>query len=998
MTTILVVDDNPATLRMLTAVLRTDGYRVLSASDGTSALELVARETPELCLIDIILPGFDGHELARRMRSIPALVDVPLIALSGLIGARPDHHGGPYPAPTSAEDPFDAWLLKPIEPDSLLKLIAAHLPEPSTATVRSDDAGAIRVLVVDDDPVQAKLARLHLSTLGFEVTLARTGQEALATALERRPDTIVSDVLMPDMDGFELCLAIRSEPRLAQVPVLLTSAHYRDRADHELAARVGANALLVKTPDLADLATVIGALVRSPPSFTQPMAKNGEHIQAEHRLVIASRLERAIATTLSLSQRCSILSAQLSLISSIADALTRAARVDAALQDVLETCFDAAGISRGALFLDRGKGLELAAFVGFAGAELEDVRHLFGHFDLLARVIAGDRPLALPTGGSDEFRAAEAILAGARARSAHLVPLSHDDTLRGALFLASATNDLAAEGQVSFARAMGGQIVRSLALSRSFDRIAQSEARYRTLMDRASCGVLTVVGASAAITSANHATGNLFGVSPQALSGRSLWDFIATEDHGRLKTALVRGPWESWQELGVVRADGRLGMAELSLSRIVTGEEELILVIANDVTERRQQQEKAALTERLTTIGTLAAGVAHEINNPATYVLANLDTLGGLFESAQRSRDQLHTAILEPDPMARAQLIDDALRDGALLELLGTGRTLVSETVHGAERIRAIAKGMKDLAGQSELSFAPIDLNALVTSTLNLVAHQVKSHATMVTDLAVGLPSIVASPSRLSQVFINLIVNAAQAIGEGRAADHTIRVSTRLDGDRVRADIDDTGPGIPAHALPRLFEPFFTTKAAGDGTGLGLAISQEIIHAHGGELRAENLPGRGARFSVLIPLNTSTPVTVEASTRPAPRPDARRLRVLIVDDELYLLRAVQRMLAREFEVTAANGGKMAIALLEKAGPGDFDVVVSDLSMPDVSGMALHAWLAGHRPRLADCTIFATGGAFTRDAREFLDRVPNPRIEKPFTLDAIAKLIRRAGQR
>lgn len=995
MTTVLVVDDNPATLRMLTAVLRTDGYRVLGATDGEAALALVARERPELCLIDIILPGFDGYELARRLRALPSLVDVPLIALSGLVGAdvalglpsRTSSDSEHHDTHTSA--PFDAWVVKPVEPDSLLKLIAAHLPVVPATTVAPRST---RVLVVDDDPVQAKLARLHLSPLGFEVTLARSGAEALATALTLRPDAIVSDVLMPDMDGFELCFAIRSEPSLSRVPVLLVSAHYRDLADQELARRVGANALLVKTADLVELANTIGELVRSPPGFFQPSEKNGHRIKEEHRLVISSRLERAIAATLSMSQRCSILSAQLSLISSIADALTQAARVDAALQEVLETCFDAAGISRGVLFLDRGKGPQLAAVVGFGGGEMDEVGQLFGHLALLERVIDSGRALALPAKDPDARIGSAAILAGSRASSAHIVPLAHDESLRGALFLASATNDLAAEGQVTFARAIGGQIVKSLALSRSFERIAESEARYRTLMNRASCGVFTVVGTNATITSFNDAAGNLFGVTPDGLEGRSLRDFILPEDRGRLDEVLRRGPWETWHEVGIVGSKGRLGIAELSMSRVGSGEGELVLVIANDVTERRQQQEKAALTERLTTIGTLAAGVAHEINNPATYVLANLDTLGRLFESAEKSHHLLRAALLEPDLSTRARLIDEALGDRALLELLGSGSALIGETVHGAERIRGIAKGMRDLAGQSELSFTPTDLNALIGSTLNLVAHQVKSHATMVTDLAVGLPTIVASPSRLSQVFINLIVNAAQAIGEGRAADNTIRISTRLDGERARVDIEDTGPGIPPHAMPRLFDPFFTTKPAGVGTGLGLAISQEIVHAHGGEMRAENL-ARGARFSVFIPLGAPATVPTPTESRTVPRPNLRRSKVLLVDDELYLLRAVQRMLAREFEVTAATGGRMAIELLEKAAPDTFDVVVSDLSMPEVSGMDLHAWLVEHRPALARRTVFATGGAFTSQAREFLDRVANPRIEKPFTLPTIVGVIR-----
>ncbi len=979
MTTILVVDDNPATLRMLTAVLRTDGYRVLVAPDALTALGLVERESPDLCIVDIVLPGMDGRQLARQLRARPELVGVPIIALSGLIGT--DEQG-------SSGD-FDAWIVKPIEPESLLKVIAAHLPDDDSA-LDAPNAGSL--LVVDDDPVQAKLSRLHLTSLGFAVAVARSGQEALTIAASRRPDAIVSDVLMPDMDGFELCLAVRRDPSLEDLPVVLVSAHYRDRADHDLAARVGANALLVKSPDHAELAATIAAIVRAPPDFQRPRPSNGELIREAHHHVVASRLERAIATNLSLSQRCAIVGAQLSLISGIADALTQAVKVDSALQDVLETCFDAAGVSRGGLFLDRGGGIALVASVGFDGAHLDDMRGFFGHLELLDRVIRTRCAMALPAGESIDASASTEVLTKCRAKSAQIVPLVHDATLRGALYLASSTTDLAAEGLVSFARAIGGQIVKSLALSRAFDRVAESEARYRTLMDRASCGVVTVSGRMATISAANRAAEALLGATFDRLLGRPLIDFIAIEDRDRL-TAVVRlGNWDTWHDVGVIKLTGQLAVAEVSMSRIMAGTEEVILVIANDVTERRRHREKAALTERLTTIGTLAAGVAHEINNPATYVLANLEILSAQFEALAPHTSRIRAAMGEQDPEVRAALLEESHRDGTVAAVLASGHDIVVETLNGAERIRAIAKGMKDLAGHSELAFTTVDINALLNATINLVTHQVRSHARITTDFARDLPTVVASPSRLSQVFINLVVNASQAIAEGFAADNLIRLTTRMDGERVRVDIDDTGSGIPVAVFPRIFEPFFTTKAAGVGTGLGLPITQEIVHAHGGEIRAENLPGRGARFSVWLPSGVAPKTSPPPHTQPMRRPGAKRLRVLLVDDELYLLRAVQRMLSRDFEVAAAAGGRAAIELLDTLAPNHFDVVLSDLTMPEVSGMDLFRWLEEHRPQLAKRTVFMTGGAFTSLARTFLERIDNPRIEKPFTPGVVVKLL------
>lgn len=995
MTTVLVVDDNAVTLRMLRAVLASEGYRVLAASDGAEALAAARGDRPDLCVVDLILPDLDGIELARALRDL-GLADTPMIALSGLVGRddRPD------------ASTFDAWLIKPIEAEQLLDVVRAHLP-PATGPAPAGSTPAPHLLVVDDDPVQAKLSRLYLQRHGFAVTVAGSAADALELARAAPPDVIVTDVLMPEMDGFELCLAVRRDPALAEIPVLLASAHYRDRADHELAARVGANALVVRGPDLAEVADAIAALVRTPPPATPPSLRNGELIRTAHHDAVARRLERAIAANVTLAQRCTILGAQLQLISGIAEALTRATRVDAALDGVLQACFDAAGVSRGAFYLAVDDGpFELISAVGFAARDRAALASFFGRRELLEHVVASGEALTLPN--APEPAVGAEVLAGAGAASAHLVPLTHNAALRGALFLASAANDLGDEGLVSFARAIGGQIVKSLALSRAFDRLAASEARYRGLMDHASCGVLTAHGPGARIADANRMAERLLGAPASALRGRPLVDLVAAADRPTVAAWLAEGEPGSWREVEVARPDGDRAIAELSWSRVSAGGEELVMVIANDVTERRRAQELSALTERLTTIGTLAAGVAHEINNPAAYVIANLDVLSAKLDALQPQVTRLREALARAPSVAAAEELLRTLEDGALVAVLDEARQITAETLHGAERIRAIAKGMKDLAGHREVAVARVDLAALLDDALDLCAHEVRSRARVVRAFGPDLAPVEGSPGRLGQVFVNLIVNAAQAIEEGHAADHVVRVAAAVDGDRVRVDVEDTGSGIPEEHLARVFDPFFTTKPSGVGTGLGLAITQEIVHSHGGEIQVASDRDRGTRVSVWLPIAPPAPVVVEGdagTVGPAaggplelgeapPEPGAtdRRLRILLVDDEVFLLRALKRLLSRDFDVETVEGGRAAIHLLESSPAGRFDVLFSDLSMPEVSGRDLYRWLVAHRPALAARTVFMTGGAFSSDTRAFLAEVKNPQIGKPFTAGTAAKVI------
>jgi CheY-like chemotaxis protein len=243
---------------------------------------------------------------------------------------------------------------------------------------------------------------------------------------------------------------------------------------------------------------------------------------------------------------------------------------------------------------------------------------------------------------------------------------------------------------------------------------------------------------------------------------------------------------------------------------------------------------------------------------------------------------------------------------------------------------------------------------------------------------------VVGSAQRLEQVFLNLLVNAAQSFGAS-APENEIRVSLRPGGnDRVVVDVTDNGGGIPADVLPRIFDPFFTTKAVGVGMGLGLSICHGIVTSHGGTLDVESTPGVGTRFRLTLPVERSQAQpgepAVEEPAATTRRPQRRR--VLIVDDEAPLAAMIGRMLEDDFDVEISSSAEKALEVL-RHGKADFDVVLCDLMMPRMNGMDFYKAVATLAPRLVERFIFMTGGAFTQWAAEFLATSNRPCLEKPF---------------
>jgi signal transduction histidine kinase len=398
------------------------------------------------------------------------------------------------------------------------------------------------------------------------------------------------------------------------------------------------------------------------------------------------------------------------------------------------------------------------------------------------------------------------------------------------------------------------------------------------------------------------------------------------------------------------------------------------LVYVRDVTEEREREVRRLQSEKLASIGMLAAGVAHEINNPASFVLANTEALVNLL----RVMDEK----LRNDPQAARKL---GLKD-ALFEAMA----IVQESKEGMARIHRIVRDLHSFSRVDDESTAVTYVNAALESALTMLRNELRYRAVVERDLRARRP-VRASAARLGQVFLNLIVNAAHALPEGTLKRNRLVVRSYERDDQVVVEVEDNGHGIPAGVLPRIFDSFFTTKPPGIGTGLGLPISREIVRQAGGDIEVDSEPGRGALFRVRLPAVTG----LAADRTPPPAPPLarrRRRRILAIDDEALLLKAYRRMLIDHHDIETALGADEALRILE--AERRWDIVLCDLQMPEMSGAELFREVGVRWPGFEQRFIVITGGAFSADARRFLEERIVPAINKPFQLEEILELIDR----
>lgn len=375
-----------------------------------------------------------------------------------------------------------------------------------------------------------------------------------------------------------------------------------------------------------------------------------------------------------------------------------------------------------------------------------------------------------------------------------------------------------------------------------------------------------------------------------------------------------------------------------------------LAVTLQDITQRVQMQTAMLRSDRLATIGMLAAAVAHEVNNPLTYVLGNLE--------------RMHEAMLAQPESRCGDLVAQA-----------------ADSLEGSERIRRIVKDLRTFSrDEPGIRRDVLELTPIIKRAASLAAPRTRGSATVRMELDTVGPTL-GDEGRLVQVLVNLLVNAAQAFEEVARTDVKILVRLRQEGRTLLLEVVDDGPGVPSAIADRIFDPFFTTKERGEGTGLGLSICRNIIQASGGEISLCDAPSGGTCVQVRLPVcaRLTNVASAPASTPAKARADQPKRRILLVDDEPAVADIMVQQL-HPHDVETARSGLDAQRLLGE--DAQFDVILCDMVMTEGSGPELFEWLGEHYPALADRVVFMTGGAFTSSARAFIESATCPVLHKP----------------
>jgi PAS domain S-box-containing protein len=507
----------------------------------------------------------------------------------------------------------------------------------------------------------------------------------------------------------------------------------------------------------------------------------------------------------------------------------------------------------------------------------------------------------------------------------------------------------------------------TLQQARMMEALRRSQASFRELIECLPDAIS--VWQEGRIVYANPALVALLGAtSADEFVGRTWAEieaFIHPEDRESLRPLLQEGQLgsRSVRELRFLRRSGEAVPVEAAHFAVSFDGRPCSMWITRDLTERRQMQARLMLSDRMASLGTLAGGIGHEINNPLAYVMANLSHL----------ESEIFPGL--------------ALEAGQREELRG----LLAETQQGVQRIREITQQLRLFSQvEREARSTQVDVHRVLESAVRLAGNEIRHRAQLVRDYTDSL-MVEAQEPRLGQVFLNLLVNAARAIPEGDVERNEIRIVTRQVKELAIIEIRDTGVGIPPELQERIFEPFLTLRPGGGTTGLSLSICLGIVTGFNGRMEVESKVGQGSVFRVILPAVATE--TLSSPPAAAPEPStAHRGRILSVDDEPMIGVAIARALRQEHDVTALSSAREALAQLIRGER--YDLILCDLMMPEMSGMDLYEEIARVAPDQAERVVFLTGGAFTPGARDFLGRVKNRCMEKPFTTKELREVVRR----
>lgn len=494
--------------------------------------------------------------------------------------------------------------------------------------------------------------------------------------------------------------------------------------------------------------------------------------------------------------------------------------------------------------------------------------------------------------------------------------------------------------------------------------LRDSDARFRKLIDNAPDGVIILQ--EGRIVLANPVGARMFGLTdPDAARGRALSEFLPGDDTTRAQRRIAQvsqhvdvGP----SEYHVLVEPERI--VEVHSVACEWEGAPANLAFVRDVTERKRMQQDLVRADRLAVVGTMAAAVAHEINNPMTYLLLALHRV---------ERE------LEGDPdSARVSRMRGYLRDAR----------------DGADRVSTIVRALPTFSRDDDSAVGPVDLVQIVERAIVMAEHALRYRARLIRNYAPALPTVEAISGRVEQVVGNLLLNAIDALVADDFARNEICVEIRVQ-DGVRFTVRDNRRGLGPPDSEAAFDPLHAADRAGDGPRLGLAVCKWIVEDMNGRIEVSTPIGGGSEVSVTLPASTGIPVLAPVEPAQPTVMTRPRHRILVIDDEPLIRTAIAMALSDQHVVVEADRGEVALELI---GDGAFDVILCDLMMPGLGGCELHGRIKTRHPGLERRIVFVTGGTFVAKVREFLDSVDNLKLFKPFTLDQVSAIVVDAARR